>query len=62
MVRRLLDGGEELIDVVVAGLLLVAAALVCVYAAITSVQQIVAGNPLVIHRYTLGRLQGAEEN
>ena len=46
IVRRLLDGGEELIYVLVAGLLLIAAALTCGYAAFSGVQQFVGGNPL----------------
>jgi len=46
IVRRFLDGGEELIYVVVAGLLLIAAASTCVYAAISGFQQLQTGNAL----------------
>lgn len=46
IIRRLLDGSEELIYVVVAGLLLLAASAACVYAAISSVRQLVTGSQL----------------
>jgi len=46
IVRRSLDGGEELIYVIVAGLLLIAAAAACVYAIFSAIRQLVAGSQL----------------
>jgi uncharacterized membrane protein (DUF373 family) len=44
--RSLVDQGEELVYVIVAGLLLIAAAATCGFAAFTAVQQFWSGNPL----------------
>lgn len=46
LVRTLVDHGEELVYVIVAGLLLIAAAVTCGFAAFTAVQQFRSGNPL----------------
>jgi uncharacterized membrane protein (DUF373 family) len=45
-VSRWVDGGEELIYIIVAGLLLIAAAATCGFAAIRAVQQFLEGKPL----------------
>jgi uncharacterized membrane protein (DUF373 family) len=46
LVRTLVDHGEELVYVAVAGLLLIAAAVTCGFAAFSAVQQFRSGNPL----------------
>jgi uncharacterized membrane protein (DUF373 family) len=45
-IRAFVDQGEELVYVIVAGLLLIAAAATCGFAAFTAVQQFWSGNPL----------------
>jgi uncharacterized membrane protein (DUF373 family) len=46
LVRTLVDHGEELVYVAVAGLLLIAAAVTCGFAAFSAAQQFRSGNPL----------------
>jgi uncharacterized membrane protein (DUF373 family) len=46
LVRSLVDQGEELVYVIVAGLLLIAAAVTCGFAAFSAVQQFRSGSPL----------------
>ena len=46
LVRTVVDHGEELVYVIVAGLLLIAAVVTCGFAAFTAVQQFWSGNPL----------------
>jgi uncharacterized membrane protein (DUF373 family) len=46
LVRTVVDHGEELVYVIVAGLLLIAAAVTCGVAAFSAVQQFRSGNPL----------------
>jgi hypothetical protein len=62
VIRAFVDQGEELVYVIVAGLLLMASAATCGYAAFSAVQQFRSGSALegifslvIIHRYTLGR-------
>lgn len=46
LIRAFVDQGEELVYVIVAGLLLIASAVTCGYAAFTAVQQFRSGNAL----------------
>ena len=46
LIRTFVDHGEELVYVIVAGLLLIAAAVTCGFAAFSAVQQFRSGNPL----------------
>jgi uncharacterized membrane protein (DUF373 family) len=46
LIRAFVDQGEELVYIMVAGLLLIAAAVTCGYAAFTAVQQFRSGNAL----------------